>query len=700
MAIGWGFGLIMQQQQQIVVLRGGLDIVTQPMEVPPGSVIAAENYESEARGYRRNEGYEVFDGHEKPSKASYSLLNFDSGSAAISEGETVTGDTSGATGVVLEDATITSGTVGGGDAAGTIALYNVSGTFVDDEGLEVSSSNVATADGDAVYEGASTDVEHNAFLESAIEKRRAVITEVPGSGAVLGVATYKGDVYAWRNNSGGTAAVMHKATASGWVAQSFGHTITFNSGSAEFAEGETLTGGTSGATATIERVTKTSGAWDGSGAGYLVLSGVSGTFSASETITSASGAASAIATQDAVTLPAGGKYRAVSNNFYGASNLRRLYIVNGEGYGLEWDGSVLAPIRTGLPESIDKPKFVAVHSNHLLLGYDGGHINVSGTGLPLSFDAINGAAEIGFGEDLTGMKSSTKTATVITGRNKIGYLTGNNSSDFSLQDVSEDSGAVTDTLEVVGEPYFLDDRGVRSLSAADTFGDWSIGTATRLVEPLLASKKQSGLTPVGALRVRSKDQYRLYYSDGSGLTIYFGRENPENMPFRLEFVPTCVFSGEESNGEEILFAGGDDGFVYQIDAGTSANGEAMSAYIRTSFLHQGAPNTHKRYHRALLDVADGGALTSLQYSSDYDYGNPNLPSGTDASLDIRGGGGFWGATFWETFYWDATAQAQAAAELYGIGRNVTIAIINEATYEQPHTLTSLTINFTPRRTLR
>ena len=39
---------------------------------------------------------------------------------------------------------------------------------------------------------------------------------VPGSGPVRGVWLYNGDVFAWRDNAGGTALVMHKATAGGW----------------------------------------------------------------------------------------------------------------------------------------------------------------------------------------------------------------------------------------------------------------------------------------------------------------------------------------------------------------------------------------------------------------------------------------------------------------------------------------------------
>ena len=476
----------MGQQQQTVVLRGGLDLVTQPLEIGPGFCIAAQNYEPEARGYRRMGGWEAFDGQPQPSNASYWLLSFDSGSVALSGGDVVTGASSGATGTVLEAVTPTDGSWAGGDASGEVALYNVTGSFVDDEGLEVSAVNVATSDGEALENSQANDDEDQRILQLAIETRRAVIEEVPGAGDILGIFTYKGDTYAVRNNVGETAAVLHKATSAGWAAQTLGKTLDFTSGGTDkIVEGDTITGATSGATAVVERVVLvTDDLWDGGAAqGYLVLSGQTGTFQAENLDVGGSPNLATIAgDSDDITLPAGGKYRVVVQNFYGMSNLSRAYGVNGVGYAFEWDGVVWCPIRTGaISEEMDKPKFVFIHSNHLFLGYDGGGILFSGTGLPLSFITTDGAGEIGLGEDLTGAVSHTRTASVITGRNKLAYLAGTSKNDFQLQYVSEDSGAVADTLAVVGEPYFLDDLGVRSLSAADTFGDWSVGTVTRLV---------------------------------------------------------------------------------------------------------------------------------------------------------------------------------------------------------------------------
>ena len=67
----------------------------------------------------------VFDSNAKPYEA---VLNFDAGTSEISAGETITDGTTDATAVCLT-VTVTSGTWGGNDAAGTITIHTISGNF-------------------------------------------------------------------------------------------------------------------------------------------------------------------------------------------------------------------------------------------------------------------------------------------------------------------------------------------------------------------------------------------------------------------------------------------------------------------------------------------------------------------------------------------------------------------------------------------
>ncbi len=78
----------------------------------------------------------------------WATLGFDAGTTEIERGHTITGGTSGATAVV-DQVTVASGSWAGNDAAGSLILKNITGTFANDENLQVSASTVAVADGNS-----------------------------------------------------------------------------------------------------------------------------------------------------------------------------------------------------------------------------------------------------------------------------------------------------------------------------------------------------------------------------------------------------------------------------------------------------------------------------------------------------------------------------------------------------------------------
>jgi hypothetical protein len=65
--------------------------------------------------------------------------------------------------------------------------------------------------------------------------------------------------------------------------------LNFTQGSQEFTVSQVLEGSISKARGTVKAVTLTSGAWTGTAAGYLILSGASGTFQAGESIVETTG---------------------------------------------------------------------------------------------------------------------------------------------------------------------------------------------------------------------------------------------------------------------------------------------------------------------------------------------------------------------------------------------------------------------------
>lgn len=692
------------QKADITPLVGGLDLITPAISVAPGRCIAVANYEITDQGTARCEGYERYDGQKAPSAATYSVLEFDAGQAAISAGDTVTGASSGATGIALYDAEVETGTYGGSDATGFLVLYCVTGTFADDENLQVSAATKSVANGTQAVEAAATDTLHNTYLAAVRVALRSSITTVPGSGNILGVHLYKGDVYAFRNNAGATACVMHKASAAGWVEQTFGTKLNFGVGTTEFVEEETLTGGTSGHTATIKRIIVTTGDWSSNdAAGYVVLSGATGVFQNSETVTSASGSATANGTAAAITLAASGRVRCINHNFYGSSNLERMYGVTSTGRAFEWDGTTLAPISTGLSDALDKPKFVGVHANHLLLGYDGGAVMHSSTGLPLNYFAVDGAGELGIGADITGIISAAAKATVFFSPNSIHYLTGSApgaSGDFLMEAITREAGAKTDSAIMADQPIYLDNQGVRKLSTSQAFGDWKLGTLSRFVHPYLQARKSAGATVVGAMPVKAKDQYRLVWDDSEVLVVYLGGKDPEITSFTYSFTPTCAAYGEDTSGNERIFCGTSDGYVMELDKGLSFDGGEIAAYIRYPWRHQGAPNMEKRYHGLNINMLGGATGATLQISVEYSYADDEISPKSDGNQTVPGQGGIWDTSTWDEFYWDSRLQVPLRVDLDAIGENMSYAIISEASDEAAHILSSDEVWFSQRRMKR
>lgn len=685
----------MTRQTAFFPLQGGLNLVTPAIMTPSGHAIAAQNYESHPRGYRRVDGFERLDGRPRPSRASYWVLPFQLGSAEVSEDQIVSGATSGATGRALFNGVQEGGDYGVGDAFGYLVLMTVTGTFEAGEQIQVGGVSVATASAPSLGRGAQNDEDDQDWHIRSIEKTRADIEQVPGSGPVRGVWIFDGEIYAFRDKADASAGVMHKATPNGWQPVDLGTSLAFKEGTAKFEEGETVTGATSGASATIRRVVTESGDFtNDDAAGRLILGNVTGgTFQAGEALSSASGAAKAVGTDEAITLPPGGRYDFVNHNFYADEGMAAMYGVNGEGRAFEFDGEVFVPLHTSMYD--DRPIHVTVHRNHLFLAFRGGMVQHSSIGDPYRYEVITGALEFGIGEPVTGLLGSVAGALVIFGRNKVAVLVGDDSENWVLNSLSDESGAFPWTAQRIGTPVYLDDRGLRSMETTDAFGDFNIGTLSQMVEPLFQQKTRAGASVVGSLRVRAKDTYRLFWDDGTGISLYFGRQPAEVMPFNLGFVVNCLASGEDSEGRERLLAGSVDGWVYELDSGTSFDGEEVNGYLRLPFNHVGSPSHKKRWLKAVLEV-DSGPRTVLGVVPEFTYGSPDQPPGRELVAEAHGSGGFWNEMEWDRFYWSAPTEGQMECQIDGMGTNISIAVASNSINDQPHVLHGMLLHYTAR----
>lgn len=697
---------------QYFPLGGGLDVVTPALSIPAGRALSMVNFEPWYNGgYRRLQGYERMDGRPRPSDAVVLGMTL-ADATGLSEGDVLTGDTSGAIGTVI------------GISGNDVGLTKVTGTFVNGEGLNTAAYTVAS---DPVSGWAPTQATYETWRLAAEDEYRADIGEVPGSGEVRGAWQRGSYRYAVRNNAGGTAGVLHLASTSGWVTAgiTMASYLFFDAGTASgpFAEGDAVAGLTSGATATVHRVILHAGAWDGSAEGYLVLTSIVGAFQNNEalqvggvTLATANGSSSTFE------LPIDGHYQFFNHNFFGGSGTYRTYGCNGEGPGFEIDeDNIVSPILMPMTALAGQPAFntpflMEEHRNYLFMAFPGGSMQHSVVGEPLQFNGFLGAAEFGIGDEITGLNSVVGGVLAIHSEREVRGLFGNSTADWEMKLLAEQTGGRLYTAQKIDTVYSLDDLGVASLARSDAFGDFVGGTVSQLVQPLIASLR-SGVNT--STIVRSSNQYRVYFNDSSFLIMYIpsvGAANQERqtatrmgVEFGYGSYPLEVkriYNTEDETGKERTYFASDDGYVYEDQIGRNFDGAAITAYLRTAFNHIGSPAHRKRFRRADLELSATTEL-DLKFVADITYGSPEVSSGITemttidvSEISIFGGGGYWDDANWDQFLWDGQAVSTARANLTGSGENIGFLIFNQTAKADPWIMQGIVLHYDLRRLQR
>jgi hypothetical protein len=670
---------------ELIRLKGGLDQVTPTLSLPSGVARRAANFEcSITGGYTRIAGYERFDGRPRPSDATYIVIYMTS-IANVAIGNTVTGATSLATGRVIAVE---------GDY---LVVTKVTGSFLDSEEIYVGAALVGLSVGTAgsVVNGL-LDAQ---YRNLAADAYRQDIQAVPGEGVVRGVAYYGGNVYAWRNNVGSTALTMHKSTSSGWVPVALGFELSFDGGTAQILDAQTVTGATSGATGVVKRVVLQDGDWTTSDAsGRLIFASVSGTFQNNENL-QVGGVTKALAngTQSAITLAPSGRVEAVVGNFGGVDGYK-LYGCDGQNRAFEYDGETYVPIATSM--AVDKPLHVAFHKQHLFLSF-GASLQFSAIGDAYRWSPVLGAGEIAMNDTITNLLimpgDQTTGAMAVYTRNNTSILYGTSSEDFKLSSYNSGTGAVPHTARTMDQAYALDDRGIMTLGTSLNFGNFLPSSLTMNLRPFLTGR--INLASASSVE-REKGQYRVFFSDGTGiyLTVLNGQLLGA-MPVQFDDPVLCAFEGEKQDGTTATYFGSDNGFVYQLDAGTSFDGANIQANLTLVANAIRSPRLLKRFRKGSIEVT-GDSYSEIQFGYLLAYGSPDINQPLDSKYELDLRNPFWDSMIWDNFIFDGRDIAPTETGMTGTGENVAISISSVSDLFRPFTVNSVILHYSIRRGLR
>ena len=467
--------------------------------------------------------------------------------------------------------------------------------------------------------------------DTSRELQRSAITEVPGSGNILGVTIYKDCVYAVRNAVDGLSSNLWCAN-NGWQMQT----------------GDMNTGG---------------------------------------------------------------DYRWTLGKFPELANLEReevLFFTSGTDVPKYLNGTTLVDItHPNLPDDA-LSSFYATNcvefKSRLFLAYPDGRLLFSAVDNPLEFDPIAGAGEIFMEDSITDMivgpgdtllifcESSTfllKSLSDVSGA--AGSVTAQYK--FSKQTFSKQSGAFPKTVQrVLGTIISMNERGITSLEATDAFGDFSSAFISKNVQITLMKYKDK---ITGTTVQKTNNQYRIYFSDGTGLYFTFDSEKKLKGVTKVRFdTPVaCIAEGTNVFGDVVIAFGSTGGFVYLMDSGTSFNGRDIKTKLTTSYNSYSSPGVRKRFRNISLELQADRDMEIFGVTS-FDYGSPDVPRFSQEGFITTGTGGIWGVDRWGYFVYGSAATQNPTLYIRGYGKNMSLSIVTSDKYRKPHTINAAVVKYT------
>lgn len=669
---------------EVIQCGGGLDLVTPTLSLKNGVLKKALNFEcNTSGGYTKIDGYIRYDGQTSPLTARYATVFFSVFNTVPAIGSTIVNQSATASGLV-------------------IAIYNdhlayttIIGSFAVGDVVSVGAVTIGTCIAPLTISTAE-DATNYALAQDII---RAAINPVPGVGPTIGGFILNGIIYAFRSNVGGTSLDLYKSSSSSWVQVPYLYELIFTAGgNVAPADGATITQGA--VTATINRVMRESGAWvgmPGTAVGKLIITAPAGGNFAAGAATIGGVNVTLSGAQTQITMLPGGKIEYVNANFTGSYLTERIYACDGINKEFEFDGVTLCPIDN---KSGKVSKHIIMYRNYLILMVDSSII-WSGLGLPFDFTVISGAGELALGDIGTGMKILPGTATTsalnIMTRNNTMILYGTDATNWQLMSYNTGVGATDYTLKNMEQTFGFDSRGIFGLQTTLQYGNFNQTMLTRNIQPLI--DRSYSKASYACINHR-KSQYRLFFSDGTGL--YLTSVNGHLlgvMPVYFTAPVYMVFEDKFVDGSDASFFFSSDGYVYQMEQGDSFDGQAMPHHITLVFDSVKSPRILKRFMKASIELySKGYAKIGFGYALGYNSPFISQPLSTDhqnvaTEIDFDNGSFFDAPA---TFF-DGQAIAPIDCGMGGTAENISITIGGNDSNIAQYTVNSIIVHYQMRR---
>ena len=413
------------------------------------------------------------------------------------------------------------------------------------------------------------------------------------------------------------------------------------------------------------------------------------------------------------TLFPGGKYDFVNYTMSNdvATGGEKMYGANGVDKAFQYhtdDGFV--QLECNVPTIVGfYPSFIVGQRDHIMAGYAIGQISVSAVGNPLEFNSLNGGSRFIVSDEITGFNHVVGDDLVVYCRNSIKIMYGRNNKvgdpdAFRLETHSVNTGAFRWTGQSSQFSLFMSEQGISSLNAVLEYGNFEILSLSLKVRPMLAVYENDNLI-AGSVFDNDHGVYRLYMRDGKSFVMsYDGKTAGSIITNEYDKRFFCIAQGK-FYFDKVFFAGGEDGFVYQLEKSNSLNGSVIPMSLQTVYDHflgedpGKSVDSYKTFNKIRILIDSPDELV-IQLNVETAFGNspPNLISNNEEK--ISSGGGLWDVSKWNEFVWSGSQVAEDERYIDAIGHNLSTYMYSETKFTRPYVIQGIVYQFMQRGQIR
>ena len=348
------------------------------------------------------------------------------------------------------------------------------------------------------------------------------------------------------------------------------------------------------------------------------------------------------------------------------------------------------------------PKFSSAFANHLWLAGDPAepfNIYFSSPNADTDFDPANGAGVINIGFTVTQLKSF-RNQLYVFGQNQIKRIVGDNYSNFSVENVTNDLGCVApDTVvEFGGDIIFLGPDGVRPISGTSRIGDVELETVSREIQKTFENyTANEDVTKLKALVLRRKSQFRLFFEANTSLSLLAAIRKSPTAQSTFEYSQlvgieaTAVASGYIGQFEFVLH-GDTSGKVYKQEEGSSFNAENIFSVYQTPYYFMGDPEVRKIFYKVKTFLkTEGEALINV--GIDFNFGDSEINTPENFSLTTAGAASFFdsASTIYNTTdIYDGNPSPTRSTNITGSGDSISVSYVTNST-SPSHTIQAVSV---------